>query len=110
MDSYKAQIDRILIKEKRYKDASFSANRLAEELGIPVYKLSKILKATYGMSYTDIVHTYRIQDATRHLKDRKFAPYTVDDIGAFVGFGNRQSFFNAFKRMTGTTPDFYRKT
>ena len=62
------------------------------------------------MSYSDIVHTYRIQDAVRYLKDRRFALYSMDDIGTMVGFRNRQSFFAAFKKATGTTPDKFRHT
>ena len=107
--SYKAQIDDILIKEKRYRDPEFSAGKLAERLGLPAYKLSKVFKAEYGVSYASLVHTHRIQDAVRHLKDHRFTPYTVDDIGTYVGFCNRQSFFHAFKRIMGTTPERFRK-
>ena len=44
----------------------------------------------------------------RHLKDKRFAPYSIDDIGLMVGFRNRQSFFSAFKKVSGTTPEKYR--
>ncbi|MBR1666654.1 MAG: AraC family transcriptional regulator [Bacteroidaceae bacterium] len=109
-DCYKESIDHILIKEKRYRDPNFSAQRLAEMLGVSAFKLSRILKAVYGLSYAEIVHTYRIQDAQHHLKDRRLAPYSINDICAMVGFKNRQSFFDAFKKATGTTPDRYRNT
>ncbi len=107
---YKDCIDEILIKEKRYRTPNFSAGKLAEMLGVPAYKLSRIIKEEYGMAYTDIVHYYRVQDAAKHLKDRRLAPYTVDDIGAMVGFSNRQSFFTAFRKVMGTTPERYRAT
>lgn len=110
MDSYKAQIDRILIAEKKYGDPEFSATRLAEELGVSTYKLSRILKTEYGMTFHDIVHAYRIRNAMRYLKDRRFTPYSVDDIGEMVGFGNRQSFFSAFRKVTGTTPERFRQS
>lgn len=106
--SYKAQIDGILIRRKMYRSAEFSASLLAEELGISTYKLSRVLKEEYGMAYADIVHQHRIQDAMRYLRDRRYAPYTVEDIGMIVGFCNRQSFFSAFKRVTGKTPKQYR--
>ncbi|MBR6036508.1 MAG: helix-turn-helix transcriptional regulator [Bacteroidaceae bacterium] len=109
-DAYKESIETILIKEKGYLIPDFSAQQLAERVGISAYALSRLLKATYSMSYTDIVHTYRIQDALRYLKDRRFAPYSIDDIGEMVGFKNRQSFFSAFKKATGTTPEKFRST
>ena len=105
---YKKSIDAILIKGKSYLDPDFSAQQLADRLGISAFALSRLLKATYGMSYTGIVHSHRIQDAMRHLQDKRIAPYSVDDIGMMVGFKNRQSFFSAFKKATGTTPEKYR--
>ena len=109
LETYKESIDAILIKGKGYLVPDFSAQQLAEQLGISIFSLSRMLKAIYGKSYSDIVHARRIQDATRHLKDKRFAPYSVDDIGMMVGFKNRQSFFTAFKKVTGTTPDKFRQ-
>ena len=109
LETYKESIDAILIKGKGYLVPDFSAQQLAEQLGISIFSLSRMLKAIYGKSYSDIVHARRIQDATRHLKDKRFAPYSVDDIGMMVGFKNRQSFFTAFKKLTGMTPDKFRQ-
>ena len=89
---YKNLIDHIIRVEKKYRDPDFSACKLAEKLGIRSYTLSRIIKSEFGTTYTDIVHTLRVQDAMRHLKDRRLSPYTVDDIGVMVGFCNRQSF------------------
>ena len=108
-ESYKESIDAILIKGKGYLEPDFSAQQLAEQLGISAFTLSRLLKTIYGMSYSDIVHAHRIQDATKHLKDKRFAPYSIDDIGMIVGFKNRQSFFTAFKKATGTTPEKFRQ-
>ena len=109
LETYKESIDAILIKGKGYLVPDFSAQQLAEQLGISIFSLSRLLKAIYGKSYSDIVHARRIQDATRHLKDKRFAPYSVDDIGMMVGFKNRQSFFTAFKKLIGMTPDKFRQ-
>ena len=110
LETYKERIDAILIRGKGYLAPDFSAQQLAEEMGISAFALSRLLKTIYGMSYSEIVHTYRIQDAMRHLKDKRLAPYSIDDIGAMVGFKNRQSFFSAFKKATGTTPEKFRQT
>lgn len=103
--SYKAQIAHILEDEKQFLDPLFTATRLAARLGVPNYTLSRILHHTYGMNYTRIVHHLRVQEAMRLLKDRRYDPYSIDDIGMMSGFHNRQSFFAAFKRSTGFTPD-----
>ncbi|MBR0046069.1 MAG: AraC family transcriptional regulator [Bacteroidaceae bacterium] len=108
-NNHKEQIDRILISGKAYCDPDFSAAKLAELIGVTVFQLSRILRKEYGTSYPHIVHTHRILDAKRHLKDKRYAPYSIDDIGALVGFKNRQSFFAAFKKATGTTPEKFRQ-
>ena len=110
LETYKERIDAILIREKGYLVPDFSAQQLAERMGMSRFQLSRILKAEFGMSYSEIVHTYRIQDAMHHLKDKRLAPYSIDDIGAMVGVKNRQSFFSAFKKATGTTPEKFRQT
>lgn len=108
-ERYKEQIDRILISKKSYRVASFSAAQLAEMTGMSIYKMSRVMKAEYGMSYADVIHEYRIEDAKRLLKDNSYATHTVDEIGILVGFSNRQSFFSAFKRITGCTPQKFRQ-
>ncbi len=109
-DIYKERIDRILIQGKGYCDPSFSAAQLAEMSGLSPSQLSRLLKAEYGMSYSELVHLHRIHDAMRHLRNKRFAPYSIDDIGAMVGFKNRQSFFTAFKKVAGSTPEKFRLT
>lgn len=104
----KGQIDEILIRRKKYRDPKFSAAELAEMLGVSVWKLSRIVRQEYGMRYAEVVHECRIKDAMQYLRNKKFEAYSVDDIGAMVGFGNRQSFFGAFKKIVGTTPEKYR--
>lgn len=108
-DEKKRLMDQLLIKEKQFLNPDFSATRLAELMGVPNYTLSRAIKAWYGTSYSGVVHTLRIQEAARLLRDKRYAPYSVDDIGAIVGFRNRLSFFSAFKKMTGMTPDRFRK-
>ncbi|MBO4663402.1 MAG: AraC family transcriptional regulator [Bacteroidaceae bacterium] len=105
----KKEIDALLIKSHKYRDPDYSATRLAEDLGIENYKLSRIIKKEYGCTYSDIVLSHRVADAKRHLTNKKKADMTVEEIGILVGFKNRVSFFLAFKRFTGLSPEEYRR-
>jgi AraC-like DNA-binding protein len=107
---YNALIENILIKEGKYRDPNFSAQVLAGLLGVSASKLSRVIKNEYGMTYTNLVHNLRIQDAKRYLKNVRMSAYSIEDIGTFAGFKNRQSFFNAFRKATGTTPERFRRT
>ena len=107
--SMKGRIDEILIREKRYRDPGFSAGELAKMLGVSGWKLSRTVRKVYGMGYAEVVHGCRIKDAMHLLRDGRYGDCSVDDIGRMVGFGNRQSFFSAFKKLVGMTPERYRK-
>ena len=61
------------------------------------------------MNFSCLVNEYRIKDALRLLADKKHAEKNVEEISAMVGFANRQSFYAAFYRIIGETPNGYRK-
>ena len=108
--SMKERILNLLWMEKKYRDPEYSQQQLAADLGISVFTLSRNLQQVFGLRYMELVHRWRIQDAMRHLRNQRKQQYTVDNIGVLVGFKNRQSFFSAFKKEAGTTPELYRQT
>jgi AraC-like DNA-binding protein len=61
------------------------------------------------MNYSCLLNDYRIKDALRLLADKKQNDKNVEEISAMVGFANRQSFYAAFYRIVGETPNNYRK-
>ena len=51
----------------------------------------------------------RVKDALHLLTDKRYADKNVEEISAMVGFANRQSFYAAFYKNIGETPNGYRK-
>jgi methylphosphotriester-DNA--protein-cysteine methyltransferase len=43
------------------------------------------------------------------LTDKRYAAKNIEDISTMVGFANRQSFYAAFYKIMGETPNGYRK-
>lgn len=107
--SYKKLITDILIRKKMFRDPDFSAHKLGEMLGVPNYKVSRILQTEFGKTYADIVLSARVKEAMKMLRDDKHKELTVDDIGMMVGFKNKQSFFNAFHKYGEMTPEKWRR-
>ena len=105
---WRKRIADVLFKGKRYRDIDYSASMLAQELGISPSALSRLLRSTMGCSYADLVNARRVDDARKMLASAKYQHYTVDEIGLMTGFSNRQSFFTAFAKHAGTTPQRYR--
>ena len=71
--------------------------------------LSAVVNSRFGMNFSCLLNEYRIKDALRLLADKKNAEKNIEEISAMVGFANRQSFYAAFYRIIGETPNGYRK-
>ncbi len=91
-----------------YRDIECSAACVADRMGVSKSSFSRIVQACYACNYTELVNAHRIIDACAMLNDGHNASVSVDEIGLWVGFRNRQSFFTAFRKYTGTTPLQYR--
>lgn len=105
---YKKIVDIVIVK-KKYRDSNFSSKDLAKLLQTNTRYLSAVVNSRFGMNYSCLLNEYRIKDALRMLGDKKNAEKNVEEISAMVGFANRQSFYAAFYRIMGETPNGYRK-
>jgi AraC-like DNA-binding protein len=99
----------ILVMQKKYKDANYSAKELAKELKTNTRYLSAVINSRFGMNYSCLVNEYRIKDAMHLLIDKRYANKNIEEISVMVGFSNRQSFYAAFYKNVGETPNGYRK-
>ena len=108
MDELKEKIIDVLLVQKRYRDKSFSAKKLAEELGTNTRYISAVVNVRFHMNYTSLVNSYRIEEAMALLVDRRYMHHSMEDISDLVGFANRQSFYASFFKVNGTTPREYK--
>ncbi|WP_178266986.1 helix-turn-helix domain-containing protein [uncultured Phocaeicola sp.] len=99
----------IIVVQKKYKDVNFSAKDLAKELKTNTRYLSAVINSRFGMNYSCLLNEYRIKDALHLLIDKRYLDKNVEEISAMVGFANRQSFYAAFYKNVGETPNSYRK-
>ena len=87
----------------------YSAKDLAKELQTNTRYLSAVVNSRFGENYSCLLNEYRIKDAQHMLLDKRYADKNIEDIAAMVGFANRQSFYAAFYKIMGETPNGYRK-
>ena len=99
----------IMVGEKKYRDATYSAKQLAKDLGTNPRYLSAVINSRFGDNYATLVNEYRVRDAQHMLTDRRYRDYTMEEIGAMVGFSNRQSFYSAFFKFKGVSPRKFRE-
>ena len=103
------KIMNIVVFQKKYKDPNYSARDLAKELKTNTRYLSAVINCRFGKNYSCLLNEDRIKEALHLLVDKRYAEKNVEEISALVGFANRQSFYAAFYKNMGETPNAYRK-
>lgn len=81
-------------------------NEVAEYVGLAPSYLSSLFKKQVGKSLVEYLTHIRIQNAKQLLIDRD---RNIADIADEVGFADVKYFIKRFKKVTGLTPNEYRK-
>lgn len=108
-DELYEQILNILVVKKRYRDAQYSARRLADDLGTNTRYVSIVLNTRFHANYNTFVNKLRIDYARSVLTDRRYENLKMEDVATLSGFSNRQSFYSAFNKFVKMSPIDYRK-
>ena len=94
-----------LEQHKPYLNPEMRQPQLAQELSLTTHQLSQVINKRAQMSFPDLVNSYRVNEAKALiLKGERSI-----DVAYAVGFNNKTSFYKAFKRFTGLTPNEFKK-
>ena len=99
----------IVVVQKKYRDPDYSAKDLAKELNTNTRYLSAVVNSRFAQNYSFLLNEYRIKDALHLFTDKRYVEKNVEEISAMVGFANRHSFYAAFHKNIGQTPNHYRR-
>jgi AraC-like DNA-binding protein len=104
-----AQLDKLMAEHHIYRRNDLSLDALSQLLGTSKHSLSQILNEQKGQSFFDYVNFLRIEEAKQLLISSSKAELQIQDVAFMVGFNNKVTFNNTFKKLTGTTPSAWRK-
>jgi len=79
---------------------------LADELGFSTHLLSKVINKKSGKNFNQFINDYRLKEAKRLLLENP--EYSIKSIYFDVGFNNKATFYNAFKKEFNCTPTQFR--
>ena len=82
-------------------------SELAELLGMSREALSRTFVHAVGIPLTDYMKGQQVAHAMLLLERTRL---TTRRIAYRSGFGTRRTFYRAFRRVTGTSPDHYRRS
>ena len=86
-------------------DVQCTLSALAEEHGMELSSLSRLIRRHTGCSFTELLHTARFNRAAALLSGTAL---NVSDIAAAVGYENTAFFYRNFAKRFGCTPAEYR--
>ena len=89
------------IVNKNYSNPQFDINRLAKELKISRVYLNTRCNFDIGNSPHDYLEKIRIENAMIALLDGN----KIIEVCKQVGYSNKKTFYLAFKKETGVTPN-----
>ncbi|WP_316748192.1 helix-turn-helix domain-containing protein [Pedobacter gandavensis] len=98
----------IIIEKELFLNPNFTLEEAAKELKVTKHVLSQYLNEILGISFSNLISTYRVGKAKKLLETEK--NYTIESLGYDSGFSSKSTFFTAFKKVTGLTPAEYQKS
>lgn len=102
------QVSELIKKDEIFKDVDLTLDSLSRQMNINRNYLSKAINKTTGKNFNTYINEYRIKEAIKIMSDKKSDVISIDAIALEVGFGNRTSFYQSFKKITGLSPSDFR--
>lgn len=103
------QINNYVNLSEVYKETELTIMNVADKLGVHPRRISKVINIDRGQNFNSYINQFRIDKAIELLKSPDVHKYSMEGIGAEVGFNSKSTFYAAFKKVTGTTPNKYKE-
>jgi len=93
-------------EKELYLQPDLTLQKLADELRIPTYKLTQLIKKANYKNFYDLVNLQRVNHSIKLLENLP-KNYTLQAVGIDSGFKSRATFYRVFKEITGQTPSSF---
>jgi len=105
--AYLERLEKMMTEEKIYKESNLRLGHLADKVGISTHHLSQLINNSFEQNYFDYINKYRVNEAKVLIEQTPNR--NLLDVALEVGFNNKNSFNNAFKKQTGMNPTQFKK-
>ncbi|AZA90057.1 Regulatory protein soxS [Chryseobacterium nakagawai] len=93
-----------------YTDSTLNREKVAEKLSISAGYLSQIVNTITGDNFAHYINQYRVEAVKEMISNSEYENYTLLTMGLESGFTSKTTFYKAFKKVTGQTPNEYKNT
>lgn len=94
--------------EQLFLEPELRLDDLARRLDASKHHVSQVINEQLGLSFFEYVNSLRIEAARQMLARTSKSEKNIIEIAYAVGFNNKVSFNNTFKKLTGLTPTEFR--
>ena len=98
----------LLVLKQQFLNPDLTEAGVCEQLKISRPVLAATMQLRFNSTFKGTINKMRVERAMVMLKDATNAELSCEEIAYSVGFRTRQTFYNAFHRHAGTTPQVYR--
>ncbi|WP_437398299.1 helix-turn-helix domain-containing protein [Flagellimonas lutimaris] len=101
-----SKIKKAFEEDKIYRDNTICLDILSGHIKENRYKVSQVINTYLSKNFYSFLNEYRIKEAKKLLVSNP--TLSVKAIMYEVGFNSKNSFYSAFKKITGLNPNDYR--
>lgn len=93
-----------------YTDSTLKREKVAEKLGISAGYVSLIVNTITEDNFANYINQYRVEAVKEMISNSDYENYNLLAMGLESGFTSKATFYKAFKKHTGQTPNEYKNT
>ncbi|WP_289665319.1 helix-turn-helix domain-containing protein [Flavobacterium panacagri] len=105
---YFQKLELLCQEEHIYNDSTLNREKVAEKLGISPGYLSQIINTVTGDNFANYINQYRVEAVKEMISNPEYENYNLLAMGLESGFTSKTTFYKAFKKVTGLTPNEYK--
>ncbi len=102
------RLNTLMHTEKVYRENDLRLEKLAGILSVSKHHLSQVINEQTEMNYFEYINHLRIEEAKELLIQKTKKELNIIEVAFMVGFNNKVSFNNTFKKIVGKTPTEFR--
>ncbi|MDX1666423.1 MAG: helix-turn-helix domain-containing protein [Saprospiraceae bacterium] len=104
-----AELRRLFEEEEVYLNPKLTVRKLARQLDVPAYMVSKAVNQGLGKTFPELLTQYRLKEAMDRLSSPSYGHLSIEAIAFDAGFNSLSAFYAAFKKANNSTPARYRE-
>lgn len=103
-------LDTVMTTKFLYRQSDIKLESLADAVGVTRHHLSQVINTLHSVNFFEYINILRINEAKQLIVASSKSGQPIIDIAYQVGYNNKNTFNNAFKRLAGCTPSEFRNS